>query len=111
MSRRVGEPALAVVGPDHPDKTFAAHVVMVLQRGVNRAGFCTGVVLAPRVVLTAAHCVTEAKNMPIHYRDDSGSPVMVAVEAVAVHPGYRADAPTKRVVSIDLALIEDQDAA
>ena len=99
-------PALAVVGPDHPDKAYAAHVVMVLQRGVNRAGFCTGVVLTPRAVLTAAHCVTDAKNMAVHYREDSGSPVMVEVEAVAVHPGYHADAVTKRVVSIDLALVK-----
>jgi S1-C subfamily serine protease len=102
----IAAPARAVVGPDHPDKAFAAHVVMVLQRGVNRAGFCTGVVVAPRAVLTAAHCVTDARNMRIHYRDDSGAPIMLEVAAVAVHPGFRADALVKRVESIDLALVE-----
>jgi hypothetical protein len=101
----IAAPAFAVVGPDHPDKGYAAHVVMVLQRGVNRAGFCTGVVIAPRAVLTAAHCVTDAKNMAVHYRDDAGGPVMVEVETVAVHPGFHADALAKRVVSIDLALV------
>ncbi len=70
--------------------------------------FCTGVVVAPRVVLTAAHCATAVKDMRIHYRDDDGRPVMIEVRAVATHPAYRADALTRRVVSIDLALVQTQ---
>lgn len=104
----VGSPALCVVGPASEDQSFAAHVVMVLKRGIDRAGFCTGVVVAPRAVLTAAHCVTAVKDMRVHYRDDGGRPVLIDVEAVAVHPGFRADAVTKRVVSIDLALVRTQ---
>ena len=103
-----GSPARSLVGPASEDRTFAGHVVMVLQRGVDRAGFCTGVVVAPQAVLTAAHCITAIKDMRIHYRDDSGKPVLLEVRAVATHPGYRADAIAKRIVSIDLALVETQ---
>jgi hypothetical protein len=66
------------------------------------------VVVAPRAVLTAAHCVAAIKDMRIHYRDAAGRPVMIEVDAVAIHPGFRADALTRRVVSIDLALVEAQ---
>lgn len=64
--------------------------------------------MAPRAVLTAAHCVAAVNDMRVHYRDDAGQPVLVDVQAVAVHPGFRADALTKRVVSIDLALVQTQ---
>ena len=104
----IASPALAIVGPAREDRGFAAHVVMVLERGVDRAGFCSGVVLGPRAVLTAAHCVAAIKNMRIHYRDDAGRPILLEVAATAVHPGFHADAIAKRLVSIDLALIETQ---
>ena len=98
-------PASALVGSAEHDEAFAPHVVMVLNRGVGQAGFCTGVVIAPRVVLTAAHCVVAADNMRVHYRDESGEPQLREIQAVAVHPRFHADAPVKRIVSIDLALI------
>ncbi|MGO8798544.1 MAG: S1 family peptidase [Roseiarcus sp.] len=104
----LASPAFGVVGPASEDRSFADHVVMVLKRGVDRAGFCSAVVVAPRVVLTAAHCVAPIKDMRVHYRDDAGRPILLDVEAVAVHPGYRADALTRRVVSIDLALVRTQ---
>ena len=101
----VSSPAFALVGPAVEDPSYADHVVMVLKRAVGRASFCTGVVLAPRVILTAAHCVAAIGDMRVHYRDDAGRPVLIEVDAIAVHPGYRADAAARRVVSIDLALV------
>ena len=101
-----GSPALSLVGPATEDQSFAAHVVMVLKRGGGQAAFCTGVVLAPQVVLTAAHCAAAIGDMRIYYRDGSGTSQFVEVAAVAIHPGFRADALTKRAVSIDLALIQ-----
>ena len=97
---------IALVGPAREDPTLVNHVVVVLIRGGGRAGFCSGVVLGPNVILTAGHCVKPLKDMRIFYRDASGAPVFAQVRAVVRHPQFKPDAIARRVVSIDLALIE-----
>ena len=101
-------PAGAVVGPSESGAPFADHLVMVLTRGGEREGFCTAIVLGPRVVLTAAHCLGPARDMAVHYRDAAGKPVLIAVAAAEAHPGYRPNAIRNREVSIDLALVETE---
>ncbi len=101
-------PAGAVVGASEPGDRFADHVVMVLARGGEREGFCTGIVLGPHIVLTAAHCLGPTRDMAVHYRDAVGKPVLIAVAATATHPLYRANAIVTREVSIDLALVETE---
>ena len=88
----VAFPALALVGPAEEDNSFASHLVMILNRGVDRAGFCTGVVIGPRAVLTAAHCIAAIDDMRVYYRSERGEPVLREVAAAAVHPLYRANA-------------------
>jgi len=102
----VSSGASAIVGPARDGGSFSDRVVMVLSRGGEGSGFCTGVVLAPRIVLTAAHCLRAAGNIAVLYRDDAGAPVLVPVAATAAHPEYHEDAVRKRLVSIDLGLIE-----
>jgi len=94
-----------MVGPSLPAPELANHVVMVLARNDKGAGFCTGTVVAPLKILTAAHCVTSAANMRVHYRDEAGQPVMLDVKRVAMNGLYRAKAPQTREKSIDLAMI------
>jgi hypothetical protein len=103
-----GSPAGAVVGPSESGARFADHVVMVLSRGGDREGFCTGVVLGPRAVLTAAHCLRPTRDMAVVYRDTAGQPVLISVAATVSHPQYRANAIAERQVSIDLALVETE---
>ena len=98
-------PALAVVGPSTEGGAQAGHVLMILKRSAHGAGFCSGVVIAPGIVLTAAHCIADKANMKLHFRDASGQPVLLAVADVAVHPGFVANAKETRVKTIDLALI------
>jgi Trypsin len=97
-------PARALVGAE-PDGRFADRVAMVLIRGGDKAGFCSALVLSPRVLLTAAHCLRPLRDMAVHYRDAEGTAVIIPVDAAIAHPLYRADAITARVESIDLALI------
>ena len=97
-----------MVGPSESGARFADHLVMVLSRGGDREGFCTGIVLGPRAVLTAAHCLRPTRDMAVVYREASGKPVLVAVAAAEAHPLYRPNAIAERQVSIDLALIETE---
>ncbi|WP_372426728.1 S1 family peptidase [Salinarimonas chemoclinalis] len=95
-------PARAVVGGAPETGPLAASTLMILSSG---GGACSGVVLAPDVVLTAAHCVTAADDHRAHWRDASGAPVLAEIAAIAVHPGYDATAIEARRRSIDLALV------
>ena len=97
-------PARALVGGE-PDSRFSDRVAMVLIRGGDKAGFCSALVLSPRVLLTAAHCLRPLRDMAVHYRDAAAAAVMIPVEAAIVHPLYRADAIKARALSIDIALI------
>jgi hypothetical protein len=94
----------AVVGGAERQDGLLDRTVMVLS---SRGGVCSGVVLARDVVLTAAHCVTGAKEYRVHYRSPDGSPpALVGTARAAIHPGFRADAIRARRRSIDLALLQ-----
>jgi hypothetical protein len=94
-------PASAVV-QGREDSPLARHAVMVLS---NKGAFCSAAVIAPTVILTAAHCVTGASAYRIHYKEADGQPVLLEPAALAVHPGYDAGAVKGRRRSIDLALV------
>ncbi|MCG6122779.1 MAG: S1 family peptidase [Microvirga sp.] len=94
--------ALAVVGGALDDGPLAASTIMVL---ASNGGVCSGVVVADDVIATAAHCVTRAPEHRAHFRADDGTPVLLEVADILVHPEYDADAIRTRRRSIDLALL------
>ena len=58
-----------------------------------RMAFCSGVLLAPNVALTAAHCVAEEHDGPFDVFFGSqvaAGGTVIPVEAVLVHPAYDA---------------------
>jgi len=105
LALSLAAPALAMVGPATPAPELASQVLMVLTHSATSAGFCTGIVLSPIKILTAAHCVGSAENMRIHYQDAQNAPVLLEVKSVTIHPDFHAAAPQTREKSIDLAMI------
>src|ERR1700738_2276748 len=55
-------PVFALVGPAREAPEFAPYVVTVLDKSGGDASFCTASVIAPDVVLTAAHCVSNLSD-------------------------------------------------
>jgi hypothetical protein len=98
------EPSQALVGGSADDR-FANRTVMILNRDAQKSGFCSALVLGPRLLLTAAHCLRPVGDMVVLYRSPAGEPVVVPVAAARAHPLYRPDAARLRIVSIDLALV------
>jgi S1-C subfamily serine protease len=90
-------PADALVGGAAPaEPAVARHVVQI----VGAHSLCTGVAIAPDLVLTAAHCVQGNGKFKLLASEGRSSP-MREVAGVAAHPQFssRMDAP-------DLALLK-----
>jgi secreted trypsin-like serine protease len=85
-----------VGGASLPDQTIARQVVLIVSAG----SLCSGVAIAPDLVLTAAHCVLGKGKYRLVTFEGSRSSVKEAARVVA-HPQFapRADAP-------DLALVK-----
>ena len=96
--------AQALVGVSQPGHKATNHTVVVLKVQGNRQSDCTGVVIAPRVVLTAGHCVSPANGVAI-FISKQATPVPIVAARTAVHPQYVPNAIQKRMRSIDLGLI------
>jgi hypothetical protein len=100
-------PVFALVGPAREAPEFAPYVVTVLDLDKSGGGtsFCTASVIAPDVVLTAAHCVSNLSNTRVFFRGDHSQLVLVDIASIAVHPEFRPKIGRKQLISIDLALL------
>jgi hypothetical protein len=104
LAAALAGPAGAVVGPARDGDGYTDRIVMVLARQSGRQSICTGVALAPKLVLTAAHCLAGAADTIVAIRA-GGTTVPVPVSAVMRHPGYDPAAPKARRISIDIGLV------
>jgi len=94
-------PARAIVGGARQADAIAPSVVTIVG---SRGNFCTGTVVAPRVVLTAAHCVVPGADYKI--LDRSGGKVELrGVRRVAIHPGFNSQGMRQHRASADVALL------
>ncbi|SDR56364.1 Trypsin [Rhizobiales bacterium GAS113] len=100
------QPALAVVGGNPAEGAMRQSLVMVLAEG---GAACSGVLVAPQVVLTAGHCLPRGRQIRVYAPTPDaapGSPHLIAPRASAVHPAYEPNAAGTRRRSVDLALIQ-----
>ncbi len=66
---------------------------------------CTGVLVAPSLVLTAAHCVLAETRYTVHGLDRNFRNVSRNVAALVLHPTFEAGTPPRTQPGIDLAVL------
>src|SRR3954468_11679160 len=95
-------PAGAIVGgaAAAPPEIARAVVLIVGSRG----NFCSGVALAPDLVLTAAHCVLPGADYKIVEYDAARQPQLRDVSHVRAHPSFDLKAMLAHRASADVAL-------
>ncbi len=94
-------PAHAIVGGRPADPALKAETAMIVS---TRGASCTGVVLAPNALLTAAHCVQPAADYAVVVFE-AGAPRLIPVTRIALHPAYDPNSFETRRPTPDLAVV------
>ncbi|WGS20536.1 MULTISPECIES: trypsin-like serine protease [unclassified Bradyrhizobium] len=97
-------PALAIVGGGAPSTGGVARSVVTIVG--SRGNFCTGALIAPKVVLTAAHCVQPGADYKIVEYGGDRQPRLQDVRTVTIHPGFRMQAMLNHAATADVALLQ-----
>jgi secreted trypsin-like serine protease len=97
-------PASAIVGGGAPSTDGIARSVVTIVG--SRGNFCSGALIAPKVVLTAAHCVQPGADYKILEYGPDREPKLQDVRTVAIHPGFRMQAMLNHVATADVALLQ-----
>ena len=95
-------PARAIVGGAPAAGELAGQAVLIVS---TRGASCTGAVLAPDVVLTAAHCVQPAADYAAVVFEPAG-PRLIPLARKAVHPRFDPASFETRRPTPDLALLK-----
>jgi secreted trypsin-like serine protease len=97
-------PARAIVGGGAPSTEGVARSVVTIVG--SRGNFCTGALIAPKLVLTAAHCVQPGADYKIVEYGADRQPSLQDVKAVAIHPGFNMQAMQAHRATADVALLQ-----
>jgi hypothetical protein len=100
----VTSPAAALVGGASPAPEDAGRVVVMLTG--THGSFCSGVTLAPTLVLTAAHCVLPGAGYKLVEFDSMGGPHLKDIVQIVRHPDFDATAAQRHRVTADMALLK-----
>src|SRR4051794_2915897 len=97
-------PAGAIVGGGAPSIDGVARSVVTI---VGSSGnFCTGALIAPKLVLTAAHCVQPGADYKIVEYGADKQPSLQDVKSVAIHPGFNMQTMLAHRATADVALLQ-----
>jgi secreted trypsin-like serine protease len=96
-------PAYAIVGGGAPSTDGVARSVVTIVG--SRGNFCTGSLIAPKLVLTAAHCVQPGADYKIVEYGADRQPSLQDVKTVAIHPGFNMQTMLAHRATADVALL------
>jgi len=96
--------AHAIVGGGTPQTDGVARAIVTIVG--SRGNFCTGSLIAPKLVLTVAHCVQPGADYKIVDRGADGQPQLLNVRAVAIHPNFNMQAMQGHRATADVALLQ-----
>src|SRR5258707_11941615 len=97
-------PADAIVGGGAPTAEGVGRSVVTIVG--SRGNFCTGALIAPKIVLTAAHCVQPGADYKIVEYGADRQPSLQDVKSVAIHPGFNMQAMQGHRATADVALLQ-----
>jgi secreted trypsin-like serine protease len=97
-------PAHAMVGGARPAESGLGRSVITVVG--SRGNFCSGALIAPDVVLTAAHCVPADATYKIVAYDAQRQPTLLDVRRIARHPQFNARGIANHRASADVALLQ-----
>jgi secreted trypsin-like serine protease len=97
-------PAQAIVGGGAPSAEGIGRSIITIVG--SRGNFCTGALIAPKLVLTAAHCVQPGAIYKIVEYGAAKEPQLQDVRAVAVHPAFNMQAILAHRATADVALLQ-----
>ena len=96
-------PAHAIVGGGAPSAEGVGRSVVTIVG--SRGNFCTGALIAPKLVLTAAHCVQPGATYKIVEYGADRQPLLQDVRSVAIHPRFNMQAMAAHRATADVALL------
>jgi secreted trypsin-like serine protease len=96
-------PAAAMVGGAPPADDGVARAVVTIVG--SRGNFCSGALIAPTLVLSAAHCVGPGADYKIVLYDAQRQPTLRDVRRVAAHPSFNVQGILAHRASADVALL------
>jgi hypothetical protein len=96
-------PASAMVGGAPATSDGAGRAVVMLTG--SHGTFCSGVALAPDLMLTAAHCVLPEATYKLVEFDAARQPALRDIATIARHPEFDVTAVLRHRVTADVALL------
>src|SRR5476651_113247 len=100
----VAAPAAAIVGGGVPSAEGIGRSVVTIVG--SRGNFCSGALIASKLVLTVAHCVQPGATYKIVEYGADRQPQLQDVANVAIHPGFNMTAISAHRATADVALLQ-----